>query len=122
MDHIFADGTASIRRLIFALAACASVAVPAIARAQSIEPRSYSNAPVGVNFFIAGYAYADHGLSLDPSLPITDVKLHPGPQNMPVSPSNASSMASMTQHSGYRGISMARLHCRWRSLPTTTRI
>jgi hypothetical protein len=65
-----------VRRLIFALAACASVAFPDIARAQSIEPRSYSNAPVGVNFFIAGYAYADHGLSFDPSLPITDVKLH----------------------------------------------
>ena len=29
----------------------------ASAQAQDIEPRAYSNAPVGVNFLIAGYAY-----------------------------------------------------------------
>ena len=40
--------------------------------AQDIEPRSYSNAPVGVNFLLAGYAYTRGGLSFDPSLPITD--------------------------------------------------
>ena len=45
------------------------------ARGQEIEPRSYSNAPVGVNFLIAGYAYAKGGLSTDPSLPITDAHL-----------------------------------------------
>jgi hypothetical protein len=27
-------------------------------QAQDIEPRTYSNAPVGVNFLIAGYPYA----------------------------------------------------------------
>jgi hypothetical protein len=43
--------------------------------AQDIEPRSYSNAPVGVNFLIAGYAYTRGGLAFDPSLPITDVHL-----------------------------------------------
>jgi len=42
------------------------------AHAQDIEPRSYSNAPVGVNFLIAGYAYTRGGVSFDPSLPITD--------------------------------------------------
>jgi hypothetical protein len=40
--------------------------------AQSIEPRAYSNAPVGVNFLVAGYAYTSGGLSTDPALPITD--------------------------------------------------
>ena len=43
-------------------------------RAQSIEPRSYSNAPVGVNFLIGGYAYTRGGVSFD-TLPITDPKL-----------------------------------------------
>ena len=43
--------------------------------AQDIEPRSYSNAPVGVNFLIAGYAYTRGGLSLDPALPVSDVHL-----------------------------------------------
>jgi hypothetical protein len=45
------------------------------ARAQDIEPRSFSNAPVGVNFLIAGYAYTRGGLSFDPSLPIENEHL-----------------------------------------------
>lgn len=50
-------------------------ACPFAARAQDIEPRSYSNAPVGVNFLIAGYAYTRGGLSFDSDLPITNVHL-----------------------------------------------
>lgn len=46
-----------------------------IAHAQDIEPRSYSNAPVGVNFLIVGYAYTKGGLSFDPSLPLTNPHL-----------------------------------------------
>jgi hypothetical protein len=46
------------------------------ARAQDIEPRAYSNAPVGVNFLIAGYAYTRGGIATDASLPITDPNLH----------------------------------------------
>jgi hypothetical protein len=55
--------------------ACGLVALPEISHAQSIEPRAYSNAPVGVNFLIGGYAYTRGGLSFDPSLPITDAHL-----------------------------------------------
>ena len=44
------------------------------ASAQDIEPRAYSNAPVGVNFLVAGYAYTRGGLSFDTALPITDVE------------------------------------------------
>ncbi len=43
-----------------------------LAFGQSIEPRAYSNAPVGVNFLVAGYAYTSGGLSTDPALPITN--------------------------------------------------
>ena len=43
--------------------------------AQDIEPRAYSNAPVGVNFLIAGYAYTEGGLAFDPSLPVKDPQL-----------------------------------------------
>ena len=46
-----------------------------VVHAQSIEPRAYSNAPVGVNFLIAGYAYTRGGVSFDTSLPITDPEL-----------------------------------------------
>jgi hypothetical protein len=43
--------------------------------AQDIEPRAYSNAPIGVNFLVAGYAYTRGGLAFDSSLPLTDPKL-----------------------------------------------
>lgn len=58
-----------------ALAALLLCAAPVLAPAQDIEPRSYSNAPVGVNFLIAGYAATRGGLSFDTSVPIADEKL-----------------------------------------------
>jgi hypothetical protein len=60
-----------------ALMACAICAIAAIrvAGAQEIEPRSYANAPVGVNFVIAGYAYTRGGFPTDSGLPITDPNL-----------------------------------------------
>ncbi len=45
------------------------------AGAQDIEPRAYSNAPVGVNFLIAGYARTQGGLSFDSSLPASNPDL-----------------------------------------------
>lgn len=45
-----------------------------------MEPRSYSNAPVGLNFLIAGYAYTTGGVAFDTSLPLTnpDLTTHNG--------------------------------------------
>jgi len=40
-----------------------------------MEPRSYSNAPVGLNFLIAGYAYTQGGVAFDTSLPLTNPDL-----------------------------------------------
>jgi len=48
--------------------------VPTV-QAQSIEPRAYSNAPVGMSFFIAGYAETRGGVAFDTALPITDPQL-----------------------------------------------
>lgn len=45
------------------------------ARAQDIEPRAYSNAPIGVNFLIAGYAYTRGGIAFDSGLPIAEPEL-----------------------------------------------
>ena len=59
-----------------ALVGYALAVVAPIALAQDIEPRAYSNAPVGVNFLIAGWGYTRGGLSFDPALPVTDEKLH----------------------------------------------
>ena len=44
---------------------------PAV-RAQDLEPRAYSNTPVGMNFLLAGYRYSDGALLFDPALPVTD--------------------------------------------------
>jgi hypothetical protein len=63
------------RPLALALVACALLLCGIAARAQDNEPRAYSNAPVGMNFLVAGYAYTDGGLSLDPSLPVKDPQL-----------------------------------------------
>lgn len=57
------------------LAMCALALGGSSALAQEIEPRTYSNAPVGVNFLVAGYAYSEGGLSVDPSVPLTDANL-----------------------------------------------
>ena len=45
------------------------------AYAGEIEPRSYANAPVGINFLIAGYARSEGGLSTAASSPIKDAEL-----------------------------------------------
>jgi hypothetical protein len=42
------------------------------ANAQEAEPRSYSNAPIGLNFLISGYVYAQGKLAFDPSTAIAD--------------------------------------------------
>ena len=54
---------------------CALMAGASTARAQDIEPRAYSNAPIGMNFVIAGYAYTQGGLAFDASLPVKDPDL-----------------------------------------------
>lgn len=43
--------------------------------AQQLEPRSYSNVPVGLNFLIAGYAYTDGGVITDPSLQLENASI-----------------------------------------------
>ena len=59
----------------FAAGVLALVVVPPIAQAQDIEPRAYSNAPVGVNFVIAGAVHTRGGLSFDAALPVTDARI-----------------------------------------------
>ncbi|MGB8331061.1 MAG: transporter [Polyangiales bacterium] len=65
---------AGIRATIY-LAAALFLGVASSARAQDMEPRSYSNAPIGLNFLVAGYVYTQGGAAFDSSLPITNPKL-----------------------------------------------
>ena len=59
-----------------ALGIIASVSGVANANAQEAEPRSYTNTPVGLNFLIAGYVYAQGKLAFDPNSAIADAKFH----------------------------------------------
>ena len=63
------------RGLAGSLFTLALVLLPAAACAQDLEPRAYSNAPVGFNCLIPGCARSQGGLSFDPSLPIEDARL-----------------------------------------------
>lgn len=40
---------------------------------QELEPRSLTNVPVGMNFVLVGYGYANGNILLDPSVPIEDL-------------------------------------------------
>ncbi|MDP3877353.1 MAG: transporter [Methylobacter sp.] len=43
--------------------------------AQDLEPRTYANAPVGLNFLVMGYGHTEGGVGVDSSLPLTDVNI-----------------------------------------------
>ena len=60
----------------WALALFAVAVFATYAPAQDLEPRSYVNTPVGMNFLIAGHAYFDGRLEFDPALPVADASYH----------------------------------------------
>jgi hypothetical protein len=64
--------TLPAKRAVTTLRACLLALIGFSACAQDIEPRAYSNAPIGVNFLIAGYAYTGGGVVFGPQLPITN--------------------------------------------------
>ncbi len=120
--------------------------------AGEIEPGTYVNTPVGINFLLMGYVYSDGGLSTETSSPIKDaqVKMHTGVLAyarsldvwgksgkfdviLPYSDLSGTATVSgqprernvsgLTTHACVsRSISMAPLLCRWKNLPTISRI
>lgn len=46
------------------------------AMAQDLEPRSYSNIPIGMNFLVVGYARSQGEVSPSPSAPVEDANLN----------------------------------------------
>jgi hypothetical protein len=48
------------------------LAAAVTAEAQQLEPRTYANTPVGLNFLLLGYAYTVGAVAFDPSSPIED--------------------------------------------------
>lgn len=59
---------------LFALLGPLLVAATA-SHAQDIEPRAYSNAPIGMNFLIGGFVHTQGSLPTDPSVPLTSSHL-----------------------------------------------
>lgn len=49
--------------------------IPLSASATDMDPRSYSNIPIGLNFLIAGYANTKGNVAFAPALPIRNAKL-----------------------------------------------
>jgi hypothetical protein len=66
----------SVKQIMAVLAGCVLAGGGVRAIAQDIEPRAYSNAPIGVNFLIAGYAYTRGGVAFNSSLPVTNPNLN----------------------------------------------
>ena len=48
------------------------ISVTSSVHAQTLEPRAYANAPVGMNFMLVGYQNSKGALLFDPAVPITD--------------------------------------------------
>lgn len=61
-------------RINYAIAIMASGLISASSGiyAQTLEPRAFSNAPVGMNFLLVGYQNSNGALLFDPAVPITD--------------------------------------------------
>ncbi|HUL42347.1 MAG TPA: transporter [Burkholderiales bacterium] len=54
--------------------AVATLLLAATASAQELEPRAFSPSPIGTNFAAAAFSHLSGDVSLDPSVPITNVK------------------------------------------------
>jgi hypothetical protein len=48
----------------------------AVVVAQDLEPRAYTNVPVGLNFALAGYCYMTGGVIFDPSVPLDNAHIN----------------------------------------------
>jgi hypothetical protein len=43
---------------------------------QDLEPRAYTNIPLGLNFVLAGYNYSAGGIVFDPTIPLDNADIH----------------------------------------------
>ena len=57
---------------VIVIVVLALISTTSSVKAQTLEPRAYANAPVGMNFLLIGYQNSKGGLLFDPAVPITD--------------------------------------------------
>jgi hypothetical protein len=62
-----------VRLIRFASASLVMLATGAVA--EDLEPRSYANTPVGINFLLIGYSDLHGSVTANPSIPLEDAKL-----------------------------------------------
>jgi len=55
--------------------AAIAIAAAGNARGQALEPRLYTNTPIGLNFLITGYVHSTGGLATNPALKIDNAQL-----------------------------------------------
>ena len=62
---------------VWVVLVAATIVVPGRSvHAQALEPRSYANTPVGINFVLLGYGYTEGDDGFDASSPVEDAKVH----------------------------------------------
>ena len=59
---------------LIAVVALALINPASKAYAQTLEPRAYANAPIGLNFLLVGYQNSTGGLVFDPTVPVEDAE------------------------------------------------
>jgi len=67
-------GAAAMSRMAIAAALLASWPIRG-ALAQDLEPRLYTNVPLGINFLGAGYGYSDGNVLFDPAIPLDNAQI-----------------------------------------------
>lgn len=67
--------TACNFRRILLCSAFTLLSVLSMVQAQDLEPRAYSNTPVGLNFLIVGYVYQAGGVLFDPAVPLDNAHI-----------------------------------------------
>lgn len=68
-------GTTNARMvMVFGIVALGMPWIGGEARAQDMEPRAYSASPIDTNFLLASYLRTTGAVSLDPALPISNIK------------------------------------------------
>lgn len=70
-----AQGAYRARLLISALLILVPCFLVTIVRAQDLEPRTYTNLPMGQSFVGVGYAYSDGEINPSPSVPLRDIEI-----------------------------------------------
>ena len=74
MSRIIGISVRFVITFFLVLSEAAALLLAAEASAQELEPRAFSPSPIGTNFAVAAFTHASGDVSLDPSVPVTNVQ------------------------------------------------